>query len=152
MNGKILDDDETIKQLNDLNDENKKLKSENEDMRRLINNISHQRDEFHHGARENANRVGKLKKENEQLKQSISDWSGSYDELYEDIKRLEETLNLIAEADSYTKENSVKEILRREIKAIDTVAGESADAWNDYCLLSNFFEEQYNELWDNYED
>lgn len=68
MNGKILDDDETIKQLNDLNDENEKLKSENEDMRRLINNISHQRDEFHHGARENANRVGKLKKENEQLK------------------------------------------------------------------------------------
>ena len=89
MNGKILDDDETIKQLNDLNDENKKLKSENEDMRRLINNISHQRDEFHRGARENANRVGKLKKENEQLKQSISDWSGSYDELYEDVKRLE---------------------------------------------------------------
>ena len=48
--------------------ENEQLKSENEDMRRLINNISHQRDEFHHGARENANRVGKLKKENEQLK------------------------------------------------------------------------------------
>lgn len=73
-------------------------------------------------------------------------------EMYKENKRLKETLNLIAEADSYTKENSVKEILRREIKAIDTVAGESADAWNDYCLLSNFFEEQYNELWDNYED
>ena len=73
-------------------------------------------------------------------------------DIVEENQKLKETLNLIAEADSYTKENSVKEILRREIKAIDTVAGESADAWNDYCLLSNFFEEQYNELWDNYED
>ena len=55
----------------DYRHENEKLKSENEDMRRLINNISHQRDEFHHGARENANRVGKLKKENEQLRDFI---------------------------------------------------------------------------------
>ena len=58
--------------MNDLSGENKKLKSENEDMKRLIDdmirlrdNISHQRDEFHRGARENANRTGKLKKENE---------------------------------------------------------------------------------------
>lgn len=59
--------------LNVLQKENEQLKSENEDMRRLINNISHQRDEFHRGARENANRVGKLKKENEQLKSRIKE-------------------------------------------------------------------------------
>ena len=53
--------------------ENEKLKSENEDMRRLINNISLQRDEFHRGARENANSIGKLKKENEQLKQQLKE-------------------------------------------------------------------------------
>ena len=33
-----------------------------------MQNTSAQRDEFHRGARENANRVGKLEKENEQLK------------------------------------------------------------------------------------
>ena len=86
------------------------------------------------------------------LEQDKEDIVELLNETIEENQKLKETLNLIAEADSYTKENSVKEILRREIKAIDTVAGESADAWNDYCLLSNFFEEQYNELWDNYED
>ena len=84
--------------------------------------------------------------------ETLSDLKDFLNDIVEENQKLKETLNLIAEADSYTKENSVKEILRREIKAIDTVAGESADAWNDYCLLSNFFEEQYNELWDNYED
>jgi len=84
--------------------------------------------------------------------ETLSNLKDFLNDTVEENQKLKETLNLIAEADSYTKENSVKEILRREIKAIDTVAGESADAWNDYCLLSNFFEEQYNELWDNYED
>lgn len=69
------------KELNRIKNENEGLKSENEDMRRLINNISHQRDEFHHGARENANRVGKLKKENEQLKQRIKSRLHYYREL-----------------------------------------------------------------------
>ena len=84
--------------------------------------------------------------------ETLSDLKDFLNDIVEENQKLKETLNLIAEADSYTKENSVKEILRREIKTIDTVTGESADAWNDYCLLSNFFEEQYNELWDNYED
>ena len=54
--------------LNDLNDELEKVKKENEQLRLQLNNCSDQRNEFHHGARENANRVGKLKKENEQLR------------------------------------------------------------------------------------
>lgn len=49
--------------VDELEEENEKLKSENKDMRVLINNISDQRDEFHRGARENANRVERLKKE-----------------------------------------------------------------------------------------
>lgn len=61
------------KDARELEKENEQLKSENGDMRRLINNISLQRDEFHRGARENANRVGKLKKENEQLKSTIKE-------------------------------------------------------------------------------
>ena len=59
------------KDARELEKENEQLKSENGDMRRLINNISLQRDEFLRGARENANRVGKLKKENEQLKKEL---------------------------------------------------------------------------------
>ena len=68
------------------------------------------------------------------------------------IKELEEQLKLVCEADCVTPHDSVKEILRDEIKGIDTVAGESAMAWHDYCVLDKVFREQYdNELWDNYD-
>ena len=46
---------------------------ENEELKTQLQNTSDQRDEFHRGARENANRVGKLEKENEQLKQFKED-------------------------------------------------------------------------------
>ena len=59
----------TYQEVADLLNENEQLKSENEDMKRLINKISLQRDELHRGARENANRVGKLKRENKELKE-----------------------------------------------------------------------------------
>ena len=50
--------------LNELHEENEQLKTQ-------LQNTSDQRDEFHRGARENANRVGKLEKENEQLKKEL---------------------------------------------------------------------------------
>ena len=65
------------------------------------------------------------------------------------INKNEELLKLIAKACSFNKEHSVKEILRNEIKGIDTVTYESANAWHDYVLLSEFFEECYGEHWDN---
>ena len=46
-------------------------REKNQQLKFQLSNISAQRDEFHRGARENANRVGKLKKENEQLKEYI---------------------------------------------------------------------------------
>ena len=52
------------KALNELHEENNELRLQ-------LNLCSDQRNEFHRGARENANRVGKLKKENEQLKSFI---------------------------------------------------------------------------------
>ena len=61
------------KDARELEKENEQLKSENGDMKRLINNISLQRDEFLRGARENANCVGKLIKENKQLKLTIKE-------------------------------------------------------------------------------
>ena len=57
-----LTGDECRDLLNKLLDENVMLKFQ-------LQNTSAQRNEFHRGARENANRVGKLEKENEQLKQ-----------------------------------------------------------------------------------
>lgn len=65
------------------------------------------------------------------------------------INKEKEILKLIANACSFNKEHSVKEILRNEIKGIDTVTYESANAWHDYVLLSEFFEEVYGEHWDN---
>ena len=47
------------------------LHEENNELRLQLNLCSDQRNEFHRGARENANRVGKLEKENEQLKQLL---------------------------------------------------------------------------------
>ena len=44
------------------------LLNENEQLKFQLQNTCDQRDEFHRGARENANRVGKLEKENEKLK------------------------------------------------------------------------------------
>ena len=65
------------------------------------------------------------------------------------INKNKELLKLIANACSFNKEHSVKEILRNEIRGIDTVTYESANAWHDYVLLSEFFEESYGEHWDN---
>ena len=65
------------------------------------------------------------------------------------INEQNELIKLIANACTYSKEHSVKEILRNEIKGIDTVTYESAGAWHDYVLLSKFFEEHYKEHWDN---
>ncbi len=65
------------------------------------------------------------------------------------INKQNELIKLIANACTYSKEHSVKEILRKEIKGIDTVTYESANAWHDYVLLSEFFKECYGEHWDN---
>lgn len=65
------------------------------------------------------------------------------------INEQNELIKLVADACTYSKEYSVKEILRKEIKGIDTVAYESAGAWHDYVILSTFFKEHYKEHWDN---
>ncbi len=61
-----LTEKEVVDLLNELHEENNEL-------RLMLNSCSDQRSEFHRGARENANRVGKLKKENEQLKSDLKD-------------------------------------------------------------------------------
>ena len=77
---------------------------ENEDMRRLINNISLQRDEFHRGARENANRVGKLKKENEELKLLIQNWEALDEEKDEQLNKQNQTLKKLVKENERLKQ------------------------------------------------
>ena len=77
----ILMKEENINNLKDdikkCNIQCRELGNENEQLKTQLQNTSDQRDEFHRGARENANRVGKLEKENEQLKKGVHH---SYDE------------------------------------------------------------------------
>ena len=65
------------------------------------------------------------------------------------IKELKRMLQLVSELESVRNENSVKEIVRNNLFGLDSVAGESANAFNDYLLLNKFFKEYYNEQWDN---
>ena len=80
---------------------------------------------------------------------NVNDVEHKLNEQQATINKNKELLKLIANACSFNKEHSVKEILRNEIKGIDTVTYESANAWHDYVLLSEFFEEFYGEHWDN---
>ena len=71
-------------------------------------------------------------------------------ELYEENQQLKKTLRIIADAESTRESDNVKEILRDTLFGLDSVAGESFNAWNDYVLLNKFFKEYYdNEHWDN---
>ena len=100
-----------------------------------LNELNEERDYFERKKCEYFNKYNKKHLDNIQLK--------------EENKQLKELLELISIASSFTKEESVKEILRHEIKAIDTVTEDSAMAWHDYCVLSDFFKKQYGEHWDN---
>lgn len=86
--------------------------------------------------------MNELYEENEVLKEEKK-------QLHYELQEIKELLKLIADACTYTKEHSVKEILRKEIEGIDSVAGEFASAWHDYVILSKFFKEYYKEYWDN---
>ena len=65
--------------LNELTEKNKELRLQ-------LNLCSDQRNEFHRGLRENANRVGKLEKENEQLRQRNNNQYNQLTELWEIIE------------------------------------------------------------------
>lgn len=60
-----------VKLLNKFYEEKEQLTKENKELQFQCNMLREQSNEFHRGARENANRVGQLKKENKELKQLI---------------------------------------------------------------------------------
>lgn len=61
------------------------------------------------------------------------------------LQNRERLVKLIASAESISKDVSVREVLRDEIKGLDTVAENSYNAFNDYVLLSTFYEKMYGE-------
>ena len=91
------------------------VKKENEQLRLQLNNCSAQRNEFHRGARENANRVGKLKKENEQLKKRNENQYNQLTELWQIIE--EENWEKLIAMKKQLKED--EERLQREWKCYE---------------------------------
>lgn len=95
------------------------------------------------------NQLNKLQEENKQLKKIIKENTKTINQSSEENQQLNKILKIIADAESFRVENSVKEILRNNLFGLDTVAGESFNAYKDYTLLNNFFKEHYGEHWDN---
>ena len=102
-NNNLLNIVDACELLNSLSEENEQLKTQ-------LQNVSDQRDEFHRGARENANRVGKLEKENEQLNDSLLSTSR---EFQYGVKKVQK---LAKENEQLKKENKrLKERLDHQI-------------------------------------
>ena len=81
--------------------------------------------------------------------ETLSDLKDFLNDIVEENQQLKKTLRIIADAKSVRDENSVKEILRNNLFGLDTVTGESFNAYKDYTLLNKFFKDYYNEYWDN---
>ena len=66
-------------------------------------------------------------------------------ELYIENKKLNEIIRVICDIDLYGENESVKELIEQEIRALDSCTLDYVNAWNDYVLLSNFYEKYYGE-------
>lgn len=135
----------------------RKLEKENRQLKQKIRD-SRTAEEINKIEEEFDKEISRLIRENNELKSKFSvqlDFLQAENQhmrtVLNENKDLKELLNLITAAYSVIKNESVKEILRDEIKGIDTVTDVSARAWHDYCILSKFFRERYGEDWDNYD-
>jgi len=110
-----LTDKEVVDKLNELTEENEQLEKENKELHIQFNLLREQRNEFHRGARENANRVGQLEKENKELQERNNRQCKQLDDLYrlieeKDWRALSDILDDFKKADKQLqKEWSVKE-------------------------------------------
>lgn len=86
-----------------------------------------------------------LQGELKEYKQLLARVNKELKELKEVLQNRERLVKLIASAESLSKDVSVREVLRDEIKGLDTVAEKSYNAFNDYVLLSTFYEKMYGE-------
>ena len=84
-------------------------------------------------------------------KKELEELIDRLDYLKKENTQLKGLLTLIADAFTDKEYDSTKEIIRETIRSIDTITDESANAWNDYVILSKFFNEYYGEHWNNYD-
>ena len=131
--------------------EHQDYERENKRLQEMMDNLSHNYDELEKENTElkNGKAIQEFERRLINLTNIIKETSDENRELKKEIKELKELIKLIADADSISYDESVKEVLRHYIKGVDSVAGESAGAWHEYCILSNFFKEHYKEHWDN---
>ena len=81
---------------------------------------------------------------------ALNDYSDENYKLKKENKKLKQLLDIICFADCITPHDDVKDILKEYVSGLDSVSYEYSSAWNEYCLLSDFFKEMYDEEW-NYE-
>ena len=86
-----------------------------------------------------------LQEELENYKQLLTKVNLELQEITGLLQNREKLMKLIASAESLSKDVSVREVLRDEIKGLDTVAENSYNAFNDYIVLSTFYEKMYGE-------
>jgi hypothetical protein len=86
-----------------------------------------------------------LQEELENYKQLLARVNLELQEITGLLQNRERLVKLIASAESLSKDVSVREVLRDEIKGLDTVAEKSYNAFNDYIVLSTFYEKMYGE-------
>ena len=101
--------------LVDLIEDINKFVEEIWELKVQYNLLREQRNEFHRGARENANRVGQLEKENKELQERNNRQAKQLDKLYkliekQDYKKLQNIIQDFKEAE---------EILKQEGKCLD---------------------------------
>ena len=111
-----------------------RLADENAQLRVQLNLCSDQRNEFHRGARENANRVGKLEKENEQLKQINERFSNTVAEQIIIIKEYREKNEQLKQQLNYIQ-NSISEHVKHQKTELGQKAlQEIIEDYNEWLL------------------
>ena len=71
-------------------------------------------------------------------------------ESYEKNKRLRKILNIICNIYSVFERDSVKCLIVDELRGLDAVSYDSSIAWNEFVILSKFFNEQYDDDYREY--
>ena len=143
-----------VEELNELESYNQDIKIYVENVEEANTSLKNIRDRLEEENNILTRKNKDLDEQNDYLleaneKLSEKDLAEEIAELKKENEKMKKTLKLISEADCIQEEDSVKEILRHVLAGLDTVTYESSMAWNDYCILNDFFKEYYNEHWDN---
>lgn len=142
MLGDCLEPEEIVDLLNEFYEENKKLQFQ-------CNLLQESANEFHRGARENANMVGQLKKENKELKLQLEAFKDKLCELgASNVKRYDKRFDI-----TVSNDNTVRLIDHKESNDLISIgfkehsdAVDCSDALQYLCNLMNGLEKENDVL------